>query len=471
MSVFPAGSGTSPALYDSAAQRWSTYADLESAIENRARAFQSAAKPLDKPLILSFCRNDFASVVTYLAALEASAAIALLPETMAPEFQAHLVSVYQPEFLFNPAAFLFNPAQASNYSELDGGLWKREAFLDAARPEAPPINPRLSVLLSTSGTTGNPKFVRLSFDNVRANALSIAEALRIEPHHRAAANLPLHYSYGLSVINSHLARGASLVLTGESFVSPPFWNLLREQACDSLAGVPYSYQMLDRLKLDHLNVPGIRTLTQAGGKLGPELIAKFHKVMTDRGGRFFTMYGQTEATARITVLPPEMLPDKTGSVGFAIPGGSIAIEGEGEAGEIVYSGPNVMLGYAECRADLALGDTQGGVLRTGDLGRLDRDGCLWVTGRLKREAKLFGLRVNLDDLEAMVRVHGPAAVVGRTDSLSIFCEFEEALFPVCRDELASKLRVHARAFQFHHIDRLPITGAGKIDYSALGGPR
>jgi acyl-CoA synthetase (AMP-forming)/AMP-acid ligase II len=452
MSIFLAGSGSSPALYDSSAQRWFSYADLASAVENRARAFHAARKPLDKSLILSFCRNDFASVVTYLAAIEAGAAIALLPETLAAEFQTHLISIYQPEFLFNPA-------DTTNYSELGGQLWKRNADSDS-----PAIHPGLSVLLSTSGTTGNPKFVRLSLDNIRANALSIAEALHIEPHHRAAANLPLHYSYGLSVINSHLARGASVVLTGESFVSPAFWNLMREQTCDSLAGVPYSYQMLDRLKLDGLNVPGIRTLTQAGGKLGSELIAKFHRTMTGRGGRFFTMYGQTEATARISVLPAELLPDKTGSVGFAIPGGSITID----EGEIVYSGPNVMLGYAESRADLALGDTHAGTLRTGDLGYLDGDGCLWVTGRLKREAKLFGLRVNLDDLEAMVRVHGPAAVVGRADRLSIFCEFEEALFPVCRDELASKLRVHARAFEFHRIDRLPINGAGKIDYSALG---
>jgi len=460
MNAFLAGSGSSLALYDSSEQRWWTYADLQSAVESRAKAFQSTAKPHVKPLILSFCRNDFASVVTYLAALEAGAAIALLPENMAPEFQAHLISAYQPEFLFNAAS-------TANYTELDGQLWKY--VLDAERPEAPAIHPSLSVLLSTSGTTGNPKFVRLSFENLRANALSIAVALRIEPPHRAAANLPLHYSYGLSVINSHLASGASLVLTGESFVSPPFWKLLREQACESLAGVPYSYQMLDRLKLDQLNVPGIRTLTQAGGKLGSELIARFHGIMADRGGRFFTMYGQTEATARISVLPPEMLPEKLGSVGFAIPAGSITIDAPaGGEGEIVYSGPNVMLGYAECRADLALGDTQGGTLRTGDLGYLDRDGCLWITGRLKREAKLFGLRVNLDDLEAMVRVHGPAAVIGRNDSLSIFCEFEEALFPLCRDELASKLRVHARAFQFHRIDRLPTTGAGKIDYSALG---
>ena len=455
MSELLAGSGSSPALYDSTAQRWNTYAELQGAIEAHSRALHSSAKPL----ILSFCRNEFASVVTYLAALEAGAAIALLPENMAAEFQAYLISVYQPDFLFNPA-------DTAGYSEVDGGLWKRDAAT-----EAPPIHPDLSVLLSTSGTTGNPKFVRLSLNNLTANALSIAEALRIEPHHRAAANLPLHYSYGLSVINSHLASGASVVLTGESFVSPTFWTLLREQACDSLAGVPYSYQMLDRLKLDGLNVPGIRTLTQAGGKLGSELISKFHRLMADRGGRFFTMYGQTEATARIAILPPEMLPEKLGSVGFAIPGGSLSIDGDqGAEGEIVYAGPNVMLGYAECRADLALGDTQGGMLRTGDLGYLDRDGCLWVTGRLKREAKLFGLRVNLDDLEAMVRVHGPAAVVGRTDRLSIFCEFEESLFPVCRDELASKLRVHARAFEFHRIDRLPTNGAGKIDYSALGVP-
>lgn len=451
MNVFLAGTRPSPALYDSAAQRWWSYADLADAVADRARAFDSRSKSL----ILSFCRNDFGSMTTYLAAIEAGAAVALLPENMAPEFQAHLISVYRPEFLFNPAC-------TDGYSEIGGGLWKR-----AADFSEPPIHPGLAVLLSTSGTTGNPKFVRLSLDNLLANARSIAEALRIQPDQRAAANLPLHYSYGLSVINSHLASGASLVLTGDSFVTPPFWNLLREQACDSLAGVPYSYQMLDRLKLDGLNVPGIRTLTQAGGKLGSELIAKFHQIMKDRGGRFFTMYGQTEATARIAVLPPEMLPEKLGSVGLAIPGGTLKIEGE----EIVYSGPNVMLGYAECRDDLALGDTQGGVLRTGDLGRLDADGCLWVTGRLKREAKLFGLRVNLDDLEAMVRVHGPAAVIGRTDSLSIFCEFEETLFPVCRDELAVKLRVHARAFQFHRIDRLPINGAGKIDYAALGSSR
>src|SRR5580704_5948815 len=119
MTVFLAGSGSSPALYDSAAQRWWSYAELQSAVESRAQAFHSST-PNRKPLVLSFCRNDFASVVTYLAAIEAGAAIALLAENMAPEFQAHLIAVYQPEFLFNPA-------QTAGYSEVDGQLWKSDS--------------------------------------------------------------------------------------------------------------------------------------------------------------------------------------------------------------------------------------------------------------------------------------------------------------------------------------------------------
>lgn len=409
------------ALYDSASARWYSYGDLYDAAERRAEKLRA------RGLTFCFARNDIESVTAYLGALEAGCAIALLPANLPIEFQERLIALYRPD--------------------------------DAA----PPVHPSLALLLSTSGSTGSPKFVRLTLDNVRANAGSIAEALGINSSARAIASLPIHYSYGLSVLNSHLVRGASVVLTDAGLTTPVFWNLVREHQCESFAGVPYSYQMLDRLGLDQLNVPSIRTLTQAGGKLNATLIRKFHEAMCARNGRFFTMYGQTEATARIAILPPEYLPDKAGSVGFAIPGGEIRIDG----GEIVYRGPNVMLGYAECRADLCHGDVLGGTLRTGDMGELDEHGLLYVTGRLKREAKLFGLRVNLDEIEGMVRIHGPAAIVGSADRLSIYCEFEETLFPACRDELASKLRIHAQAFEFRRIDRIPTHASGKIDYGAL----
>jgi long-chain acyl-CoA synthetase len=435
---------STPALFDDG--RWYTYGELYGEIAKWAARFHPGE------LILSFCRNDLASVVVYLGALDAGAPIALLPDNLAAEFQDQLIRAYDPEHVFHAAGGPVGDQLESRPTAARGA-----------------VHPRLALLLSTSGTTGNPKFVRSSIENVRANACSIAEALGISAASRAIASLPMHYSYGLSVINSHLVSGASIVLTNEGLMSGDFWKLVREQECDSFAGVPYSYQILDRLNLDRLNVPSIRVLTQAGGKLGSELILKFHETMSRRGGRFFTMYGQTEATARISVLPPEMLPAKAGSVGFAIPGGSIQI---GESGEVTYTGPNVMMGYAENRAELALGDTQSGTLSTGDLGYIDQDGCLWITGRIKREAKLFGLRVNLDDLESLVRVHGPAAAIanssaGGAERLNIYCEFDEALFPGCRQELAAKLRVHHAAFVFHRVDRLPVTSAGKIDYRAL----
>ena len=136
--------------------------------------------------------------------------------------------------------------------------------------------------------------------------------------------------------------------------------------------------------------------------------------MAARGGRFFVMYGQTEATARIAYVPPDRLSEKLGSAGIAIPGGRLSIEPAGAGtmdgpvtGEVVYEGPNVMLGYATGSGDLALGDELGGVLRTGDIGYLDEDGFLFLVGRSKRIAKVFGLRINLDEVEAAMREHGP----------------------------------------------------------------
>jgi|SRR5579862_9207608 len=450
--------GSTPAIYEAAASRWRTYADLYDAIEEWAGRFRSNSKPL----ILSFSRNDVASVAVYLAALESGSVVALLPDNLATEFQAGLIAAYRPEFVFDST---LSADYGSHYQRDSSklGLWRIRVPV-----EAPAINPQLSLLLATSGTTGNPKFVRLSLHNVRVNAHAIAEALKIDSSGRAIASLPLHYSYGLSVLNSHLIQGASVALTNEGLVSADFWRVVREQQCNSFAGVPYSYQMLDRLSLERLDVPALMTLTQAGGKLSSLLIEKFHQSMATRGGRFFTMYGQTEATARIAILPSDLLPRKLGSVGFPIAGGSVEI---GSGGEIIYSGPNVMLGYAECREDLALGDTQGGLLHTGDLGRLDEEGCLWVTGRLRREAKVFGLRLNLDDLEEIVREYGPAAIIGAPDSLRIYCEFHESLFARCRDQLGGKLRIHAGAFEFFHVDHLPTTSAGKIDYRALEAKR
>ncbi|MBX5441065.1 MAG: AMP-binding protein [Solirubrobacteraceae bacterium] len=330
------------------------------------------------------------------------------------------------------------------YVVADGEVRER----DAAPAE---LHPDLRLLLSTSGSTGSPKLVRLTGRNLLANAAAIAEYLGLGPGERAIASLPLPYSYGLSVLHSHLYAGASVAFTPHSIIRREFWDDVRRHEATSFAGVPYAYAMLERIGMRDMDLPSLRTMTQAGGRLDPEVALRYARRV-----RFFVMYGQTEATARISYVPPQRLPEKPGSIGIPVPGGRLTVDG----GELVYEGPNVMLGYARTRADLARGDEQGGVLRTGDLGHADDDGFFYVTGRAKRIAKVYGQRINLDEVEAAV--DGPAAAVGGDDRIDVYAEREADA-----RALAARFRLPPRAIRVHAVERLPVKPSGKVDYALL----
>src|SRR5215207_4867976 len=237
------------------------------------------------------------------------------------------------------------------------------------------LHPDLALLLSTSGSTGSPKLVRLSHDNVASNAESIAEYLSISAADRSATTMPMFYCYGLSVINSHLLRGAGLVLTDLSVVDPCFWELFRRHEATAFAAVPYTFELLERVGFADMELPKLRYVTQAGGRLAPADVQRYSELGQRRGWDLFVMYGQTEATARMAYLPPRLAADNPGTIGMAVPGGSFRIDPVPglEHGELVYSGPNVMLGYAEHPEDLAAGRTVG-ELRTGDLARKHPNG-------------------------------------------------------------------------------------------------
>jgi acyl-CoA synthetase (AMP-forming)/AMP-acid ligase II len=326
------------------------------------------------------------------------------------------------------------------------------------------VHPDLALLLTTSGSTGNPKLVRLSGAAVRANAEAIVAALGITGDDVTPTTLPLFYTFGLSVLNSHLLAGATVVLERTGILQRDFWTAVNEHGVTTLAAVPYQYEMLRRLRFDPAKYPTLRTLTQAGGRLRTELVTDFAERMATVGGRLFVMYGQTEATARMAVLPSDRIADKLGSVGLPVPGGSFSIVD----GEVVYTGPNTMLGYAETAADLARGDDLGGVLHTGDLGHLDDDGFLFITGRLKRIGKVFGVRVNLDDVERTLAPHGAVAAVAGDDKLHVFVEgADAAAAQVIRKELATFLDTHFTGVDVRGVEALPLMATGKIDYRAL----
>lgn len=353
----------------------------------------------------------------------------------------------------------------------DGKRWAEAAN----RAGQPALHPDLGLLMSTSGSTGSPKLVRLSSANMQANAASIAEYLGLTAKDRAISSLPLHYSYGLSVLNSHLAAGACMVLNGHTMTTETFWQAFKEHGITSLAGVPTTWRMLRQMRFERMNLPSLRTMTQAGGHLEPAEIEWLSQVAQRQGRHLFIMYGQTEASPRIAYLPAEMVARKFGSIGQAIPGGTLrlidsngnSIEAANVEGELVYRGPNVMLGYAESMDDLARGRDID-ELRTGDLALRDADGHYWITGRMKRFIKLFGNRFGLDDVERQLRARGlEAAAVGRDDLLMVGLVGTPTQAEALRGELARYYRIHVSAVSVHAIDVLPCNSTGKVRHGEL----
>ncbi|MGE3707509.1 MAG: AMP-binding protein [Vicinamibacterales bacterium] len=457
------------ALLEPERGRTVTYGDLVALVDTAADRLLAATDR--RALVFLAPSTDVGGVVWYLACLRAGCPVALLEPSA--EALSPVVEAYGPDLLVLPEA-LEPPA---GYVRVPGGddedayrVWR--AVRAAA---APALHPELAALLTTSGSTGNPKLVRLTAANLASNAMAIREYLALDGAERAIQSLPMHYAYGLSVLNSHLAAGASLVLTPHSFMRPEFWRSVDEMGCTSFAGVPYMYQTLHRLRFNPAKHPGLRTFTQAGGALRLDLTAHFRDVTAAAGARFFVMYGQTEATARISYVPPLRLVDKIGSIGVAIPGGALSlrpVDGSDGMEEIVYQGPNVMLGYAESAADLALGDVQQGLLATGDLGRVDADGFYSVVGRLKRFAKLFGRRVNLEDIERFVEARAPvnAAAVDGGDQVILYVASDREVAPEpIVGQVARFLGVPPKAVALRAIDAIPMTVAGKKNYKALEG--
>lgn len=431
------------------------------------------------PRLLTFLMADgtVAASSWFLALLEAGHPVALIDPGSSWSVIANLIDRYQPEMFVDTTnrhlETLLSSPQGINGTQTEQTIWARsQRFVEPHQD--------LAVLLGTSGSTGSPKFVRLSHANVRRNAEQIVNSLGITADDRGVAALPLHYSFGMSVLTSHALAGSTVLVTDRSVIEESFWSDMVRYDVSILPGVPTTYMMLKRLGFERRDLPRLRALIQAGGRLAPETVAFFHNVMANRGGRFHVMYGQTEASPRMTCLPSERLREKLGSVGPALAGGELSVRGgegqelaRGEIGEVYYRGPNVMLGYAESRDDLTLGDSNGGVLATGDLGYLDDEGFLYLTGRSKRISKLAGVRVSLDEIEAIAsEIVGSvcqfAAVDGGDFGVVLFAQGMSDKSPEdLRRGLARRLRVPLRLIDVYPLDALPLLPSGKTDYAEL----
>ncbi len=423
----------------------------------------------DRALVFCLCTNSIGSLIGYLSVVIGNHVGVMIDAKMPKDQLKALIEAYRPSYIWAPE----NHEVLVDYKK---ARFELEDFqLVETREKNPPeLAHELNLLLPTSGSTGSAKFVRLTKKNLESNARSIAKYLGINANERPITALPMHYSFGLSIINSHLIKGATLLLTPNSIMEKEFWSFLESEKATSFSGVPYTYQMLKRLGVMKKEYPNLKTFTQAGGKLNNLLISEFDDYCKQNHKKFVVMYGQTEATARISYLPPGSLPKKEGSVGIAIPGGEINILNENgkellhsEAGELVYTGDNVSLGYAEKADDLSRGDDFKGLLKTGDIARKDREGFVYIIGRKKRFLKIFGNRVNLDEIEAQLKVITPdVACGGRDDLLMVFIEDIEKKDTI-KSAIIKKVQLHPSAFRVEVVDQIPKNSAGKILYAEL----
>jgi len=450
------GNGAAFAAIDARSAKTWTYDQLG---EDVARIGAALPRFGRKSLGLLIAQNRYECLAAYLAALNTDSALMLLDAAVNPELLRELMGLYRPDWIFALAP-------GGNFAGYRQSASGEPGLFEIETPQELNIHPEVALLLSTSGSTGSPKLVRLSLRNLQANADSIVQYLQLTERERPITSLPMAYSYGLSVINSHLRAGATIVFTEDGVLRREFWDAVDRYGCTSFAGVPYTYEMLLETGLLKKRGSSLKVLTQAGGKLDERYIRQLWPLALSRGWKFFVMYGQTEAAPRISYLPFDQLGRKIGSIGIAVPHGSLSVD-EGTR-ELVYRGPNVMLGYAECPKDLAKGDELSGVLRTGDLACEDADGYFYITGRLKRFLKMFGKRFNLDELEIILsrRFEATVACCGRDDLLIAAVENRDDSETI-RGTVCEMFDLPRAAVKVVAMRELPRTSNGKLEYARV----
>ena len=339
-----------------------------------------------------------------------------------------------------------------------------------------PINDKLSLLLTTSGSTGSPKCVRYKYGNLDSNARNAAKAFGFTEDDIGMCDLPIQYTMGLNVILSHIAVGGRAYLTMYNLMSPDFYRVLKEERCTNFCGVPFSYKCMMRLRFFNMDLPDLRILAQGGGKLTEKRFIELGEYAKRTGKRFCATFGTTETSARMAYLPPECALERVGSIGKAIPGGTLFLiddEGkalpEGEAeGELAYRGPGVTMGYAYTKEDLLLDDVFNGEYRTGDLARRDADGFYYITGRRSRFLKLFGTRVSMDHCEGVIKdeFHTDCACSGTDKCMEIYVTGDVKPEDVV-SYIAGRTGITRGAFRAYNIEEIPRSDSGKVRYKEL----
>ena len=456
------------------------YGDREALIDdtgasiryNKLEELQRKLAEIDPgQLTMMICKNSLGALSGYAALLNCGHPMLLVSTATPEDMRRQIMNTYRPRLIYAPRDLHSEYAHMQEIQLIDDYMLLRTNFAELF-----PVHSDLGLMLSTSGSTGSVRFVRQSWCNIRFNAQAHADYLQITDQDRTITALPMSYTYGLSIINANLWKGATLVVTSQGIMDKEFWDLFVDEHITAFHGVPGTYDMLYRLEFFSEDFPDLRLMTQAGGKLSLELQRYFAQYAKEYGKRFIIMYGQCEATAAISYLPADKALLKPGSVGIAIPGGEIELQDEkgnpvqkaSVPGELIYRGKNVTLGYAVRGEDLIRGDDWHGILRTGDIAEKDEDGFLYITGRMKRIIKMAGHRISLDEMDERIfnDLHIRCVSTGEDDHPVIFVLNENDQAAVL-EYVRLRISLIRSAVKVCRIDAFPTNEAGKILFGEL----
>jgi len=421
-----------------------------------------------RSLIFLLCKNNFESIVGYLGSIKSNCVISLIDEKINDDSFIKLVDNYHPDFIF------FNKKRLNNLDNYSTSYtFKSFELLEAKKKTEKKLNDNLALLISTSGSTGTSKLVRQSADNLNDNINSITQYLNISQKDISITTLPMSYVYGLSIINTHLNQGASIVLNNKSVIEKEFWYKLEKNKVTNFGGVPYTYSILEKIKLKNFNLSSLKYTTQAGGKINKDTARNILKEYDRLGIKLYLMYGAAEATARMSYLPWENI-EKTQSIGKAIPGGEFFLEdSDGKLireinahGELIYKGNNVCMGYAENIQDLKRGDENKGILKTGDVAYKDKDNFYYLVGRKDRYIKIYGMRINLQELEDIILNFGfkNICMQEKENMINVFIKDNFELEKL-KKHITSDTKIHPSAFIFKIVKDFPLNRNYKISYN------
>ena len=426
------------------------------------------ALDLPRSVIFCLCENCAGSLIGYMAFENNRQVPLLLSAGLDEELRTRLESMYTPSYYWVPERKEQEIGGEKIYSAYGYVLLKTEY--------APyPLNDKLSMLLTTSGSTGSPKLVRHKYGNLEANAENVAKVFSWTVDEVGICDLPMNYTMGLNVINSHLVVGASVLMVKANLMDPDFWEFIKVNEGTSFCGVPFSYEVMRRVGFDKMELPKLYTLAEGGGKLTDKMFKWIATYAKNSGKRFCATFGTSETSARMAFLDPELALEKIGSMGKAIPNGELFLldevpnEDGTVTGELGYRGPNVTMGYALCRDDLMKDDEFFGEYHTGDIAKRDAEGFYFIIGRKGRFLKLFGLRVSLDETERILKTQYPNAdfvCTGDDKQMNIFVTdkaLEEEIIPF----ISGKTNLHRSAFRVFVIDEVPRNEYGKVKFAEL----